>query len=87
MPVLSRFYGIVIYMYNNGREHNPPHFHAEYQDCKAIFYLDGRIDKGKMPKSQTKMISEWAKIHQDELLKAWDLAVNEEPLFWIEPLR
>jgi len=28
MPELSRFLGIVIYMYFN--EHNPPHFHAEY---------------------------------------------------------
>ncbi len=28
MPELSRFLGIVIYLYY--REHAPPHFHAEY---------------------------------------------------------
>lgn len=29
MPVISMFFGIVIKMFYN--EHNPPHFHAEYQ--------------------------------------------------------
>ena len=86
MPVLSRFYGIVIYMYNNGREHNPPHFHAVYQGHEASFDFNGKLKDGRMPKSQTKMISEWAKIHQNELLRAWDLAMREKPLFWIEPL-
>ncbi len=28
MPVLSRFYGIVIRMYFQQSEHNPPHIHA-----------------------------------------------------------
>ena len=30
MPVLSRFYGIVIRMYFQQSEHNPPHIHAFY---------------------------------------------------------
>lgn len=30
MPVISRFFGIVIFMNFNG--HHPPHFHARYQD-------------------------------------------------------
>ena len=30
MPVLSRFYGIVIRMYFQQAEHNPPHIHAIY---------------------------------------------------------
>lgn len=32
MPEVSRFYGIVIMMYYN--DHDPPHFHARYQDDK-----------------------------------------------------
>lgn len=28
MPVLSRFYGIIIRMYFQQSEHNPPHIHA-----------------------------------------------------------
>ncbi len=30
MPEISRFLGIVICMYFN--DHNPPHFHVEYND-------------------------------------------------------
>ena len=30
MPEISRFYGIVITMYNS--EHNPPHFHIRYNE-------------------------------------------------------
>jgi len=33
MPEISRFLGIVIYMYFN--DHNPPHFHAVYNNYKA----------------------------------------------------
>ena len=28
MPVISRFYGLVIKIYFQQSEHNPPHFHA-----------------------------------------------------------
>ena len=30
MPVISRFYGIIIKMYFFDSEHNPPHIHAIY---------------------------------------------------------
>ena len=36
MPTISMFYGIIIRMYCTPKEHNPPHFHAYYQDYKAI---------------------------------------------------
>ena len=35
MPVLSRFYGIVIRMYFLQSEHNPPHIHAIYNEDVA----------------------------------------------------
>jgi hypothetical protein len=34
VPTISEFFGIKILMYWD--EHNPPHFHAEYGDLKAI---------------------------------------------------
>jgi len=34
MPRISRFYGILIYMYY--RDHPPPHFHALYGDHEAL---------------------------------------------------
>ena len=34
MPSISRFFGIVIYMYPD--DHNPPHFHALCDDRSCI---------------------------------------------------
>ena len=85
MPTISMFYGIVIRMYNNG-EHNPPHFHAFYQDYKATFDMDGELVKGEMPKKQMKLISAWTELHKEELLANWEFAMNEEPLYKIDPL-
>lgn len=36
MPSISEFYGLSVYMYNNGREHNPPHFHVFYGDLECV---------------------------------------------------
>jgi len=80
------FYGIVIRMYNNG-EHNPPHFHAYYQGHNAVYDMDGNLIDGDMPRAQNKLITAWSEIHKDELLANWDLAINEEPLYKIDPLK
>ncbi len=48
MPTISMFYGIIIRMYNNG-EHNPPHFHATYQNYNAVFNMNGELINGEMP--------------------------------------
>lgn len=86
MPTISMFYGVIIRMYNNG-EHNPPHFHASYQSFNAVFNFDGDLMEGDMPNKQRKFIAAWAEIHKDELLANWELAMNEQPLYKIEPLR
>jgi len=86
MPALSMFYGIIISMYNND-EHNPPHFHARYQGYDATFDFDGNLQKGDMPKRQQKLIAAWAEIHRDELIANWELAITEQPLYKIDPLK
>ena len=86
MPTISMFYGIIIKMYNNG-EHNPPHFHATYQGYNAVFNLEGELIEGDIPRKQAKLISAWVEIHQDELIANWELAMSEQPLYKIEPLR
>ena len=86
MPILSMFFGIVIKMYNNG-EHNPPHFHAEYQGEKAVFNMNGEIIKGKIPKKQEKLVAAWVELHKDELLANWECAINEQSLYRIDPLK
>lgn len=85
MPTISMFFGIIITMYYD--EHNPPHFHATYQDYKAAFNLDGELMTGEMPKRQQKFIAAWAEMHRDELLANWQLAENEQQLYKIDPLR
>lgn len=47
MPVLSRFYGIIIRMYFQQAEHNPPHIHTLYgEDVAAIDIQTGEILEG-----------------------------------------
>ena len=44
MPVLARFYGIIIRMYFLQSEHNPPHIHAIYgEDMAAIDIQTGSV--------------------------------------------
>jgi len=43
MPTLSRFYGIVTFMNYNG--HQPPHFHARYQDQEVLVEIDTGVVK------------------------------------------
>lgn len=41
MPTVSMFYGILIRMYYD--DHNPPHFHAFYNEYEATFTFDGKV--------------------------------------------
>jgi hypothetical protein len=68
-------------------DHNPPHFHAEYQGIKAeydIRTLD--VINGKLPNRAHAMILEWASLHKSELLQNWNRAIVPETLEKIEPL-
>jgi len=38
MPVISYFFGIYIRMYQD--DHNPPHFHIEYQGHEALMAIE-----------------------------------------------
>lgn len=88
MPSISMFYGIIIRMYYAPEEHNPPHFHAYYQDKKAVVDINScEITSGELSSKQNKLIIAWAELHKDELLANWNLAMNGENLFNIEPLR
>lgn len=84
MPEISRFYGIIIYMFYN--EHNPPHFHVEYQDFEAIIEIESGIIKGKIPRRALKLIFEWMDLHKDELLENWKKIEERKALQKIEPL-
>ena len=49
--------------------------------------MEGELLDGEMPKKQMKFIAAWSEIHKDELLANWELAMDEQPLYKIEPLR
>lgn len=84
MPEISRFYGIIIKMFFN--EHNPPHFHAEYQDYKVVISIEKGIVEGKMPKTALKLIFKWLELHKEELLLNWKNIEGKKPLNKVEPL-
>ena len=71
MPEISRFEGIIITMHF--REHNPPHFHAEYNGMEAQFdIVNGVFIKGALPSRQSRFVLAWYEFHKDELLKMWE---------------
>ena len=85
MPEISRFFGIIIRMYYD--EHNPPHFHVEYQNKDALFDLKGNMIKGDLgSKTARKLVREWVDLHCDEIALNWQLAREEKELKKIAPL-
>lgn len=88
MPVLSMFYGIIISMYfeKNG-QHSTPHFHARYNEYKAEVDFNGDIIAGRLPPKQASFVKSWALIHAEELSANWQLAMQDELPFRIDPLR
>jgi len=86
MPVISRFYGILITIYYD--DHPPPHFHARYGSFNAKFEIrSGALIVGDMPARARAFIEEWRARHVDELMANWELAEQQQPLKQIEPLR
>ena len=73
MPVLSRFNGIIIRMYFQQAEHNPPHIHAIYnEDIAAVCIKDLKVLEGSLPPKILLMVQKWVSLHQNELLQIWE---------------
>ena len=77
MPEISRFYGIVITMYNS--EHNPPHFHIRYNDYRAIMDIN-------TARRVLNMVYEWYDLHKIELKDNWLRIEKGEDIIEIKPL-
>ena len=89
MPTISMFYGIIVRMYYfDTVQHNKPHIHVHYLDDSAVIEIpNGTLLEGKLPKQKMKLVEAWIEIHQEELIADWQLAVNGESVFKIDPLR
>lgn len=57
MPVLSLFYGIIMRMYFQQAEHNPPHVHAIYgEEMAAVDIRTGEVMEGNLPPKALAMV-------------------------------
>jgi hypothetical protein len=88
MPVISSFYGIIIFLYYlDNRKHHHPHFHAQYNEYEAIIDIDnGDILEGDLPTSKMKLVQAWLEIHKEQLKDDWQLAANGRKPSKIAPL-
>jgi hypothetical protein len=84
MPIISRFFGIIIYMY--WRDHAPPQFHAKYGDDEIIVEIESGVITGRMSKRGIALVQEWRELHKAELLDNWRLAEEKKELKRIDPL-
>lgn len=75
-------------MYMGKSEHNPPHIHVVYQDYTAEVDIK-KIEfiKGDFPTKQKHLVIAWVELHQEDLLRDWEIAQAGELPFKIEPLR
>ena len=89
MPELSRFFGIVITMYwERGAKHHKAHFHAVYGEYVCMFSIpEIEVILGSLPPRAMRLVKEWAKLHVDELQNNWDMAMHDQPLKPIKPLK
>ena len=71
MPVVARFYGILIKMYF--REHGVPHFHAIYGEYNGVFDIRTlEMIEGDLPGRATRLVKEWAGRYHRDLQRMWD---------------
>jgi hypothetical protein len=85
MPVISKFYGIVIRMLC--ARPLDARFHAIYGDSELVVSIwPLRIIQGEAPGRVREMVLEWAAKHQQELITAWHRLQKGLPPSGIAPL-
>jgi len=73
MPVIARFYGIIIKMYFSQSEHGVPHFHALYGEYNAVYNIQTlEMMEGDMPLRAQRLVTDWASQYKQDLLSMWE---------------
>jgi len=86
MPVLSKFYGIVIRMVFT--RSFTAHFHAIYGQWELVVGISPlRVIQGDAPGRVRDMVLEWAEQHERELLNDWNRCGLAMPPLPIAPLQ
>ena len=52
-----------------------------------MIQVDGEVLDGSLPSGKARLVQAWIEIHREELRADWQLAVNGEEVFKIEPLK
>lgn len=89
MAIISMFYGIIISIYYlDNKKHSIPHIHVKYQDEEVVLSIpDGNLLEGSLKSNKMKLVQAWIEIHNDELMANWELAINGQQVFKIDPLK
>lgn len=60
MPVIAKFFGILIKMYFSQSEHGTAHFHAIYGEYNGVFLVETlEMVEGDLPVRAQKLVKEW----------------------------
>ena len=71
MPVIARFYGILVKMYF--REHGVPHFHAVYAEFNGVFDVNTLdLIEGDLPPRAQRLVRDWAEQYREDLQRMWE---------------
>jgi Domain of unknown function (DUF4160) len=85
VPIIAVFFGIVVRMFY--KEHEPAHFHAEYQGQHAKFDFSGKLLVGSIQsRTARRLIRQWAVSHRAALETNWTNMKAGKPLDRIPPL-
>ncbi len=85
MPEISRFFGIILFLY--WKDHNPPHVHFSFGEYQCNIGVIDRIVDGQAPAKVVAMVNKWLDLHEPEVLSLWEKAQRGEPIGKIEPLK
>jgi Domain of unknown function (DUF4160) len=77
---VSRFYGIVVYMF--AKDHAPPHCHAKYgENFGLIDIRNGELFEGYLPRRALRIVQDWAELYAKELMDNWNESQKDNPNF------
>ncbi|MGA2755283.1 MAG: DUF4160 domain-containing protein [Terracidiphilus sp.] len=68
-------------------DHVPPHFHALYAEFEALIDIQTlEVIRGELPRRAMALVVERAQQNRDELMKDWELCVQNQTPSKIRPL-
>ena len=87
MPKISRFQGMVIKLiFLDNDKHHKPHVHVYSGEYESSVGFDGELLSGSIPLKKLKLLQAWMILHEEELYKAWNNAIQGLPFENIKPL-